>query len=169
MNPTTAQQAKDLYCYTSLSTKEIARLLEVDHDLLCSQVKEERWDELKSVADVVPTLLLSNYYSQLLAINETIAARKAGERYPTLEEADHMLRLTTITEQIQKQIALSENMGLLADFTNYMNKMAPEHADKLNRYADKYIKGHMLGGFHPDATYEGEGPLPPAAGDKNAS
>ncbi|HXS37616.1 MAG TPA: hypothetical protein VN721_13010 [Flavipsychrobacter sp.] len=94
------QQARDLYFQTDLTQTRIAELLDVDRKTIYLWIKEGAWAEIKRSAKHTPSILAEQYYSQLLAINQMIAAREE-QPYPTPQEAETIRKLTLTIKHIK--------------------------------------------------------------------
>jgi len=103
MNIDKQQQAQDLYFTTGNTQQEIADILDVSRKTVNGWIKRNRWDEMKTAARQMPSLILHDIYSHINAINDKIFARDEADRCPTMKEVQMLHKLLAMTKSIQKQ------------------------------------------------------------------
>ena len=83
--------ANVLYTRERLTQKEVAERVGVSPQTMTRWVKQEKWDEERNGYSVTREQQLKETYRQMTELNEVIAQRPKGERFPTSKEADSLL------------------------------------------------------------------------------
>jgi len=138
MKTTQKQQAKDLFFGTNLSRKEIAEELAVDEKTLYLWIKKEAWDEHKKAAHAAPAIIVDNLCYMLVELQNYIAERPIGLRFPTAKEADSMRKLINSIYKMKQYSSVGMNMQMMVDFTNYIGA-DQQFCDQLQAYAESYF------------------------------
>ncbi|HXS58675.1 MAG TPA: hypothetical protein VN726_21250 [Hanamia sp.] len=133
------QQARNLYFQTDLTQTRIAELLDVDRKTIYLWIKEGHWASIKKSAQHTPSILAEQYYQQLLAINQVIAAREQ-QPYPTMEEAEIIRKLTLTIKHIKNGQTVGETVEVLMNFIHQITKTDLNLAKEILPHADKYIR-----------------------------
>ncbi len=133
------QQARNLYFQTDLTQTRIAELLDVDRKTIYLWIKEGHWAQIKKSAQHTPSILAEQYYQQLLAINQMIAAREE-QPYPTIEEAEIIRKLTLTIKHIKNGQTVGETVEVLMNFIHQITKTDLNLAKEILPHADKYIR-----------------------------
>jgi len=136
------QQARNLYFQTDLTQTRIAELLDVDRKTIYLWVKEGHWAQIKRSAQHTPSILAEQYYQQLLAINQVIAAREQ-QPYPTMEEAEIIRKLTLTIKHIKSGQTVGETVEVLMNFIHQITKTDLNLAKDILPHADKYIRAQQ--------------------------
>ena len=97
---TSKQQARELYFTQNLSQREIAQQVGVSERTVYTWVHQYAWNKLRVAALSAPITMVDNFSSALVELQNAIAARKPGERYPTPKEAE-VSRKHHFPEEIQ--------------------------------------------------------------------
>ncbi|MDR3678379.1 MAG: hypothetical protein P4L41_00330 [Flavipsychrobacter sp.] len=132
------QKAKELYFNSHMSLAQIADEIEVDPKTLYRWAKGEAWDKLKQAALVAPAIAVENMFTQLLNLQKHIASR-AGDQFPTIQEAEITRKLTSCITQMNKYLDLGMNMKITDSFCDYIYGRDPLHAMDLIGCADDYF------------------------------
>jgi len=103
MNTDKQSLAHDLYFQTNKTQQEIAEILDVHRHTIRSWIKKNRWDEMKTAARQMPSLILQNIYNHITALNDKIAQRDESDRCPTMQEVGMLHKLLTMTKSIDKK------------------------------------------------------------------
>jgi len=139
MEPSKLRQAHDLYFQTDMSQSQIAELLDINRKTLYLWMKESNWQQVKRSARHTPSILAEQYYQQLAAINEQIAAREA-QPYPTREEAEIIRKLTLTIGRIKTGQTVSEHIETMTRFMEQLKVDAPTLINEILPHTDKFIK-----------------------------
>jgi len=82
------------YFFTGRYTqKEISKLAGVPERTLRNWVKEGNWHRLRENAGIAPAVILENFVNQLVEMQNHIAGRTKGYRFPKPEEAETQRKL----------------------------------------------------------------------------
>jgi len=146
---TTQQQAREYYFSGSMTQKEIARAVGVDEKTIYRWIKKEAWDKLKHAAQTMPAIISDNFCSQLVEMQNYIAGREEGRRFPTIQEAETMRKLVLCITRMKDTPSLGTNMEMMMSFSTYVDHADHELTQKIVRYADTYFKSKARLGSMP--------------------
>lgn len=136
-------QARNLYFQTKLTQAQIAELLGISQKTVSTYVNEHKWDLLKQRAEQAPALMLEQMNSELQELNEAIAARPLGQRFPTKEEAEIRRKTLHSINLINSRQSAGYYSQVFMNFISWVYKQSVKDAQLLTRYADKFLKGQM--------------------------
>ncbi len=94
-------------------------------------IHQYAWDKLKRAAYQAPATISENLCCELIELQNAIARRQPGMRYPTPQEAEVIRKLIGSIERMKKYPSLSQNMQMLETFKNYMRPIDKEFAREL--------------------------------------
>jgi len=142
------QHAKDLFLNTALSRTQIAETLGVNRKTLYKWIKEGDWLQQKFINHHGPTRLATQYYEQLGAINDIIAAR-AQQPYPTKEECLVIRQLTNTIKNFSKRQPVAESvkafMTVSGDLIRRDSTLAREVTPFIDKYVNQLVRSARLG------------------------
>jgi DNA-binding XRE family transcriptional regulator len=133
--------ARGLYFQTQLSQQEIADRVGVNRKTLYLWINEEKWQEARLAAAQSPTILLHQYYQQLININEFIAAR-ADSPFPTPKEADVIRKISSVIKQLSTKVNLGTMVEVFNLFTDDFLRQgySQQEAIAVRKYMDDFLK-----------------------------
>jgi len=135
------QKAHDLFFQTDLNQQQIADLVGVNRKTLYGWIKQGNWLRAKHAANYAPMILVEQYYAQLAALNNKVAAR--DEPFPTKEEADIIRKISMTIEKVKNEKqAVCEIIELFTNFTNELKRKDMELTKKIIVHMDEYVKKH---------------------------
>ena len=143
------QQAQFLYMAGGKTQKEIADLVGVCERTIYSWVHQFAWDKLRLAAFQAPATIADNLCAQIVELQNTIAAREPGNRFPTLQEAEVTRKLMICLEKAKKYPSLSQHMQVLETFRNYIRPINKDFARDLGKYTDMFISEKSVNGYAP--------------------
>src|SRR6185312_12053966 len=114
------QQARQLYLAGGKTQKEIAQITGVSERTVFTWVHQFAWDKLRLAAWQAPATIADNLCSQIVELQDNIAAREPGKRFPSPQEAEVIRKSINSLEKMKKYPSLSQNMQMLESFRNYM-------------------------------------------------
>ncbi len=155
------KQAQQLYMAGGKSQKEIAETVGVSERTVHTWIHQYEWDKLRLAAFRAPVTIADNFCAQLVELQNDIATRPPGKRYPTLEEAEVSRKLIAALEKIKKYPSLSLNMQVLETFRNYVRPLDKEFASKIGRYSEQFLEGKSVNGYAPYQVEYGVEPVAP--------
>jgi DNA-binding XRE family transcriptional regulator len=133
--------ARGLYFQTQLSQQEIADRVGVNRKTLYLWINEEKWQEARLAAAQSPTILLHQYYQQLININESIAAR-TDSPFPTPKEADVIRKISSVIKQLSTKVNLGTMVEVFNLFTDDFLRQgySQQEAIAVRKYMDDFLK-----------------------------
>lgn len=142
--------ARLLYMAGEITQKGIAKQVGVSERTIHSWIKQENWDRLRQAARTAPAIIAENMFSQLVELQNDIANREAGKRYPTMQEAELTRKLCLSIDRMKSAPALSQSMQVLQLFRTF----AQTHYDtqfqlRLNQVIEHFLEGNAKNGFMP--------------------
>ena len=108
-----------------------------------------------------PATIADNLSSQLVELQNTIAARESGKRYPTSEEADIMRKLVAALDKLKKNTSLAQNMQMIETLRNFLRPLDKEFTGKFADYSRQFLKAQSLNGYVPYEMEYGVSPISP--------
>jgi DNA-binding XRE family transcriptional regulator len=153
------QQAQFLYMAQGKTQKEIADLVGVSERTIYAWIHQYAWDKLRLAAYQAPATIADNLCSQLVELQNTIAAREPGNRFPTPQEAEVSRKLITCLEKMKKSPGMGQSMQVLETFRNYIRPINNELARDLGRYAGQFLEAASVNGYAPYQVEYGVAPI----------
>jgi transposase-like protein len=157
------QQAQLLYITQGKSHAEIADEVGVTERTVFNWVHQYAWDKLRLAAYQAPVSIANSLCSEIVEMQQAIALRETGQRFPTPQESMTMQRMVSCLEKMKKYPSLSQNMQILEGFKNYMKPINKEFSKDLGHYTDRYLSSAAHNGFAPYQLEYGVDAAPPLA------
>jgi hypothetical protein len=133
------QQVRNLYFNTTLSQSEIAGLIGISQKTVSSYVSRHNWKNIREQVRKMPILLIQQMNNELREINETIASRPPGERFPTAREAEVRRKIIySITAMKQRQSAAT-HLEVLLNFLRSVEEENVNDARLISNYIMNYV------------------------------
>ncbi|MCF8449530.1 MAG: helix-turn-helix domain-containing protein [Taibaiella sp.] len=165
----TKEQARQMYMSGNYSQRDIAKELCISERTVYNWIQNNTWDKLRQAAFAAPAIIAHNLCNQLVELQNAIAAREPGQRFPTLQEAAITGKLISGIEKMKKYPSLPQNMQVLETFKQYVS---PKVDRKFNRdlkiFTDGFLQAEAKNGFSPyqiEYQTEGAAPLNPFLAD----
>jgi|GEM_PF-4033934 len=111
------QEAFHLYFQSDLNQQQIAQRIGINRKTLWSWIREGQWRRARHIAATAPSVLVQQYYDQLLHLNEHIATR-TDMPYPTPAEADVMRKLSGVIKNTRTMCGPGEMIEIFSLFTH---------------------------------------------------
>lgn len=142
--------ARLLYMAGDTTQKSIAKQVNVSERTVHSWVKDNGWNKLRRAAQTAPAIIADNMFSQLVELQNDIASRETGKRYPTMREAELTRKLCLSIDRMKSAPGLSQSMQVLQLFRSF----AQSHYDnkfhlQLNQVIEHFLEGNAKNGFMP--------------------
>ncbi|MGD1960547.1 MAG: hypothetical protein ACFB2Y_16930 [Fulvivirga sp.] len=115
-----------LYISTDLTQKEIALKAGVTQKTLSGWINREQWEIQKAANTVTRKQQVVNYLMQLKDLNDAIMQRPTGERHATNAESDKIFKITKSIETLEKNVGLSEVIGVCEELTRFAMDINPD-------------------------------------------
>lgn len=132
--------AYQLYMNSSATFKEIAQRVDVTQKTLSKWAKDGDWQNEKAARSVTKPKLLSNFYQQILKIQE---AAQNEDRALSYQEADQLAKLANAVEKIEKD-NLSTYVRVLESYNNWLKdvdlNLAQSNVDYMTEFLQKMNK-----------------------------
>ncbi len=155
-------QARHLYMTTSCTQREIAEQLGVSERTIYNWIKGNAWDRLRQAAYAAPVMIAENLCSQLVELQNDIAGREAGKRYPTMQEAEITRKLITGIEKMKKYPSLPQSTQVLETFKQFIAPSADREFRRiLNMQSVRFLEGQAKNGYLPYQLEYGMDNIPP--------
>jgi transcriptional regulator with XRE-family HTH domain len=144
-NPTgnKREQARNLYFQTNLTQKQIADVIGVSQKTVSTYVSDHKWNLIKKRAGQLPAIFIEQMYTELQALNDTIAARGNGQCYATPEEAEVRRKILYSIAAVKDRQSAGTHAEVLLNFMACVAHESQDDARILIRYVDRYLIGEM--------------------------
>ena len=143
------QQAQFLYMAGNKTQKEIADTIGVCERSVHSWIHQYAWDKLRLAAFQAPVTIADNLAVQVVELQNVIAAREVGNRFPTPQEAEVSRKIITSWERMKKYPSLSQSMQVLETFRNYIRPIDKDFAHDLGKYIRDFAEAKAVNGYAP--------------------
>lgn len=144
MDKNTRQQkeehAKLLFLRENLTQKEIAEKVGVSQVTITKWVKGGKWESLRTSLSITREEQLANLYRQIAEINNCIAIRAEGQRYPNSKEADTINKLAAAIDKMERETGLSDIISVSQKFLEWLRKSDVKKAQEFSGFLDAFIK-----------------------------
>lgn len=157
------QQAQFLYMAQGMTQKEIAETVGVSERTVYAWIHQYAWDKLRLASFQAPATIADNLCSQLVELQNSIATREPGNRFPTPQEAEVSRKLVTSLERMKKYPGLAQNMQVLETFRNYIRATDKDLARTLGGHINKFLTAEGVNGYVPYQMEYGVSPVSPFA------
>lgn len=148
-----------MYMSGKYSQRDIAKELCISERTVYNWIQNNTWDKLRQAAFAAPAIIAHNLCNQLVELQNVIAAREPGQRFPTLQEAVITGKLIAGIEKMKKYPSLPQNMQVLETFKQYVS---PKVDRKFNRdlkiFTDGFLQAEAKNGYFPyQLEYQSDG------------
>ena len=141
--------AQQLYMAGGRTQKEIAEIVGVSERTVHTWVHQFAWDKLRLAAIQAPATIADNICAQLVELQNGIARREPGMRFPTMEEAEITRKLIASLGNMKKYPSTSQHMQVLETFRNYIRPVDKEFAKQLAGYTTRFLAAKNVNGYAP--------------------
>lgn len=94
----------------------------ISHRTLSRWIEAYGWHELRAATTISRPNVVRMLLLQINSLNEAIAQRPAGERHPTTEEADTLIKLASTIEKLTIKNTLAEVVTVIEELIVYANR-----------------------------------------------
>jgi hypothetical protein len=144
------KQALDLYINQSFTQQQVADAVGVCVRTIHNWVKQHAWDRLRLATHQAPALIADNFSSQLVELQNSIAAREPGKRYPTTQEMEIMRKLTVCINNTKKTVSLPQVTQMMRMFRSYVfDNRKKEFASIVADVIDSFLEARSRFGYAP--------------------
>lgn len=136
--------ARTLYLLDNLTQKEISERTGIQQSTLSKWINgPEQWDKLKVSILSTKRMEINRMYLQLKELNDNIANREEGCRYPNSKEADTLNKISAAIRNMETDTSVSEVIAVAEKMTSFVRKEDLAKAKELTILFDEFIK-HLL-------------------------
>ena len=144
------KQALDLYINQSFTQQQVADAVGVCVRTVHNWVKQHAWDRLRLATHQAPALIADNFSSQLVELQNNIAAREPGKRFPTTQEMEIMRKLTVCIANTKKTVSLPQVTQMMRMFRSFVfDNRKKEFASIVADVIDSFIEARSRFGYAP--------------------
>jgi len=144
------KQALELYINQNHTQQQIANALGICVRTVYNWIKQHAWDRLRLATHQAPALIADNFSSQLVELQNNIAAREPGKRYPTTQEMEIMRKLTVCIANTKKTISLPQVTQMMRMFRGFVfDNRKKEDAAKVADIIDAFLEARSRFGYAP--------------------
>lgn len=94
--------AKELFFQGEHTQTQIANIANVSPRTLYNWMQKGGWVRIRENAYIAPSVILDNFISSIIELQNTIKARPLGQRYPTPQESITLTRLLAAVNNLEK-------------------------------------------------------------------
>lgn len=135
------EYARTLYMTQStLTQKEIAARAGIAEQTLSRWIRTEGWEELRKASQFTKDNEIKRMYAQLAELNETIAGRDKGSRFPTSKEADIQRKIAANIHQLEFRAGLTDIVQVTEEVVGYFRAVDYEKARVLMDAFDQFVQ-----------------------------
>lgn len=124
---------------SDLLQKEIAEQVGVTQKTMSKWVTEGKWDEVREAQASTRQETIRGLLAQMNELNQAIAGRAQGERYPTSKEADILSKLSRNISFLDKQVQLKDYVTVLSEELKFIKEQDLAFAKTLSDYQYEFL------------------------------
>lgn len=147
MTELTNKQKKDwarmLYTKENLTQAEIAERVGVSRPTVNGWINKENWEQLKASITMTREEQLKSLYRQMAALNDAIAQKAQGERFPTSQEADIIAKLSASIRNMETEIGLADVISVFSGLLKWLRVFDPARAKEIAPLLDAFVKSKL--------------------------
>lgn len=147
MTELTNKQKKDwarmLYTKENLTQAEIAERVGVSRPTVNGWINKENWEQLKASITMTREEQLKSLYRQMAALNDAIAQKVQGERFPTSQEADIIAKLSASIRNMETEIGLADVISVFSGLLKWLRVFDPARAKEIAPLLDAFVKSKL--------------------------
>lgn len=132
--------AKLLFLKEQMTQKEIAAKVNVAEKTLSKWIKAEDWNQLKASITITKEESLRRFYMQVNEINDLIASREPGSRFPSSKESDVLVKLTATIKNLETETSIADVIEVFKKFIHFLRPISLEKAQEFIEFQDMFIK-----------------------------
>lgn len=138
--------AKQLFLSNdNLTQKEIAERIGTTEQSVSRWARAEGWAELRQATRFTKANELKRLYAQLTELNDTIAAREKGFRYPSSKEVDIQRKMGANIAQLENRLGITEIVRVSEEIVNYYRATDIGKAKAAMALIDEFVQAKLKG------------------------
>ncbi len=151
-----------MYMSGKYAQREIAKKLCISERTVYNWIQNNTWDKLRQAAYAATAIIANNLCDQLVELQNAIAAREPGHRYPTMQETAITGKLIAGIEKMKKYPSLPQNLQVLETFKQYVSSKVDRKFNRdLKVFTDGFLQAEAKNGFFPyQVEYQTDGAAP---------
>ena len=153
------QLARHLYLTSYKTQRQIAEEVGVSERTVYNWIHESAWHKLKVASYTAPATICDNLCSQLVELQDHIATREPGKRFPTPQEAEVTRKMVLSIATMKKTPSLSMSMQVIESFKDFARPFNKQFSRQLSHYAGRFLSKQSKNGFVPFQMEYGIDPL----------
>ena len=135
--------AKELFLDGKHQQKEIAKMIDVSENTVGRWVRDGKWELLRANLTTSKENVLSNWYAQLAEMNNHIAEREPGKRFPTSAESDRMIKISSAIKKLETETGVAEISSVSIGLCEFVRQYDVEKAKEISEHFNAYIESKM--------------------------
>lgn len=128
------------YMEGEISQKEICARIGIAPNTLTRWIHEGDWELVRTANSVTRGQQQRSFLNQISELNQRIADRPAGERFPSASEADTITKLSKAVRDLDKKETLIERVAISKEIIGWISERSLEEAKKFIVYVDEYLQ-----------------------------
>ncbi len=133
-------QARSLYFNTTLTQKQIADLIGASQKTVSEYISDNNWKLLKQRCSQLPLVFVDQMNSELRQLNDAIASRPEGERFPTLAEAELRRKILYSLAAVKDRMSAGAHAEAFLNLLNFVATRDLDAAKVINHYTMEFMK-----------------------------
>jgi hypothetical protein len=133
--------ARALFIHDNLTRKAIAERLGYTEKTIGAWATKGDWEKSKKTISYSKHYELQRLLDQLEELNNHIANRPEGERFPNSKEADVQKKLNSSIRDLEVEMNIKEAVNVSIQLVQYINQRDALLAKKLGEYIDAWLRG----------------------------
>lgn len=143
------QQAQNLFFSGTLTRKEIAAQIGITERTLYSWINGFSWQRLCDAAITAPAVIADKICSQIVELQNHIASREHGKRFPDIQEVEIIRKLVGCLDKLKKYPSKSQSLQAVSAFVSYIQNTDENLAVQVREKYNQYITRKPDTGFEP--------------------
>lgn len=148
MTPQQAQ-AYHLYFDGGKTQKEIAIEIGVTEKTMYNWVRHFSWHKMREATLAVPALIADNICKQVIAFQQSIAARPEGEQFPSPQEINMQCKLINCLDKMKKYPSKGQTIQAVNNFLHFIGDTDGELSRSLSDKFEQYMQQKATDGHQP--------------------
>lgn len=132
--------AQMLYTREAITQKEVAQRVGVSENTMSKWVRVGGWETMRVSITVTREQTLRRMYMHISEINDAIADRDPGNRYPTAKEADAINKIAAAIDKLEREVGAREVINVSKAFLDWLRRIDLSAAQDISGFFDMYIK-----------------------------
>lgn len=155
-------QVRNLYFNTTMSQAQIADLIGISQKTVSLYITQNNWKLLKKRGTQLPSVFIEQMNCELQQMNNLIASRPDGQRFPTLQEAEIRRKIMYSISTIKERQSAGAQMEAFMNLLHFAARDNRADALVISTYIQDFLKvEYNLPNDPPDKRYDLAGnPLP---------